>query len=221
MTRELIVSRLRSRTWLKAAAVAAGGLVAVVVVFVNVARFGPDKSEASGTPFGPGQVIHNVVEYSSASLETGVLEVRTEESWTLVGDNNTVSKLRVLLRDSEGNVLQDGFIDVGRSLVGTYFAPNGQSGGFTVTREQPRPPSVLMWTEGQLAAEGFVRTGLTLVAGRQAAIYERVSPFAFDPGSPDESIDDYPYLKQFVGPTEIVQRVYVGVSPFGLDLGER
>ncbi len=214
-----------SRNWgTGKAAAAIVVLVASAAAIYGATRLTPDESQAFVAPFEPGQVIHNVVAYRTALLETGATEAKTEEYWTLVGNNNTVDKMRVLLRDSSGEVLQDGFVDSQTSRVGTYFTPGQPFGGLTLAQDQPRAPSVIAWNpetiNGELLANGFVQKGEIAVAGRRATEYERVSPFEFNPADPGESIADYPYLNQFAGATEIIQRVFVSVNPKGLDLGE-
>ncbi|HXF52266.1 MAG TPA: hypothetical protein VNM43_11350 [Dehalococcoidia bacterium] len=208
--------RLRVGLPARALARIVGLLVVGAAVFVAATGLVSFESQTAAG-FAPGQVIHRALEYSTVSPETGELEVKREEEWTLVGQNDTVSKLRVFLRDSEGRLLQDGFIDGARMQISTHFASDDR----TVTRPAPQAPPVLMWTESkiqtQLLNEGFALRGEATVAGQAAKLYERVSAFSPAPG---ESIDEYALFRQFVGPTNVVQRVYVGTQPFGLDMGE-
>lgn len=200
----------------KPLATTAGFLIIAAAVVLAVMSLTSSKSQAFAG-FVRGQVIHSEIEYSTVSPETAGLDMKREEYWTLVGDNNTVSKLRVFLRDSTGRLLQDGFIDGDGTQVSTHFVSDGR----TVSRRVPEAPSLLMWTQSEvqekLLNQGFSLVGQTVIAGWPAEIYERVSPFALAPG---ESVDQYSLFRDFEGPTQSVQRVYIGTRPYGLDLGE-
>jgi hypothetical protein len=69
-----------------------------------------------------------------------------------------------------------------------------------------------MWTESevqsQLIDKGFMLKGQTTVVGLEAHVYEKVTAIEGHPGD------------ALAGQYETIQRVLIGESPFGLDLGE-
>lgn len=203
---------------------AAATVGAAVAVLLVLGEFTAHESQAIVSPFNPGQVLYGVTEYAITDVKTGQVDVKTEESWTLIGPSGAISKMRVFLKDSAGKTLQDGYTDSQAGQVGTFFSPGQPLGGTTLRGEQSRDISAIAWNpaaiEELLLAKGFSRAEKSVVAGQPAEAYERSIPFVFDGGGEDVTLSDFPFLAQFAGPTKIVSRVFVGVDPPGLDLGE-
>lgn len=221
-----VVSTFIQQRLLRLIVASATAVAIVIALIVGIRVFSSGESQAFALPFEPGQVVHRVVEYETVDPTTGQAELRRERSWILVSDDRTVSKARFQMMDRRGAIIQDGYVDSDGSVAGTYFGPGQPLEGQTLVRQADDAIPAIMWTddaiERTLLDNGFIEIGSSTIAGHEAQVYERIASFEFTGGKPEEgvTIDDFPYFGQFVGEAEVVHRVYVGIDPKGVDLGE-